>query len=105
MNTMREAIHEYVELRCSLGFKMVHVEQTLLQFATFLEERRATYITQELALAWAQKRVRTCRWSARGENHAVRPWLNPPVPCSKPGCANHRREIMMCCFPASAGSD
>ena len=54
MNTISEAVHEYVALRRSLGFKLIAAKHYLLQFATFLEEQQATYITQELALAWAQ---------------------------------------------------
>lgn len=67
MNTITEAVYEYVDLRRSLGFKLVHVDQLLLQFATFLEQQGATYITQELALAWAQQptNVQRSKWAER----------------------------------------
>ena len=65
MNTIREAVHEYVDLRRSLGFKLVDTEQRLLQFATFLEEQQAAHITQELALAWARQpaNVQPSKWA------------------------------------------
>lgn len=67
MNTIREAVHEYVRLRRSLGFKLAYTEQTLLQFAGFLEERGASHITQELALSWAQRpsNVQPSKWAER----------------------------------------
>ena len=67
MNTISEAVHEYVDLRRSLGFKLVGIKQTLLQFAVFLEEQQAAHITQELALAWAQQpaNVQPSKWAQR----------------------------------------
>ncbi len=67
MNTIREAVHEYLALRRSLGFKLVDMEYWLLQFAAFLEERKVAYITQELALAWAQQpaNVQPYKWAQR----------------------------------------
>ena len=67
MNTIREAVHEYLDLRRSLGFKLVDMEYWLLPFAAFLEEREAAYITEELALAWAQQptNVQPYKWAQR----------------------------------------
>ncbi len=55
MNNLREGIADYLELRRSLGFKLKKDERLLLDFAQFMERRRATRITSKLALAWAQR--------------------------------------------------
>jgi integrase/recombinase XerD len=55
MNTLREALGEYLAMRRSLGFKLEAVGNRLLNFVTFMEGHRAAYITQALALAWAQQ--------------------------------------------------
>src|SRR6266516_2738692 len=54
MKTLREAVHEYLSLRRSLGFKLREDGARLLDFVTFMEQRKASYITNELALSWAQ---------------------------------------------------
>ncbi len=55
MTTLRQAIQEYVRMRRDLGFKLHEAGKALLDFATFMERHRAAYITQALALAWAQE--------------------------------------------------
>ena len=55
MNNLRDGIIDYLELRRSLGFKLKKDERLLLDFAEFMERRRATWITSRLALAWAQQ--------------------------------------------------
>ena len=57
MNTLREAIHEYIDMRRNLGFKLNSTRRALLAFATFMEQKQAPFITVELALAWAQQPV------------------------------------------------
>ncbi len=42
MNKLREAVHEYLNLRRGLGFKMQEAGKGLLDFATFMEQNRAT---------------------------------------------------------------
>jgi len=54
MNTLREAVQEYLSMRRSLGFKLREDGRRLLDFVAFMEQRKAPYITHELALAWAQ---------------------------------------------------
>lgn len=49
MNTLREALHEYLTMRRSLGFRLHRVAPRLLDFVTFMEQRRASYITVPLA--------------------------------------------------------
>jgi len=67
MNTLREAVHDYVEMRQSLGFKLSDAERRLLKFVAFLEERHASHITVALALQWAQENplARPAEWARR----------------------------------------
>jgi len=53
MKPLRKAIENYVTLRRSLGFKLKDMAPDLLDFATFLEQKAAPYITTELAMEWA----------------------------------------------------
>ena len=55
MSTLREAVGEYLEMRHGLGFKLQEAGKGLIDFITFLEQHSANYITQELALVWAQQ--------------------------------------------------
>jgi len=67
MNTLRHAVKEYVALRRSLGFKLREAGNSLDAFVTFLEERHASYITQQLAVEWAQQPAQTqpAHWARR----------------------------------------
>jgi integrase len=55
MTTLRQAVQEYVRMRRDLGFKLHEAGKGLLDFVTFMEQHRASSITQALALAWAQQ--------------------------------------------------
>lgn len=55
MNTLRQAVQEYLRMRRDLGFKLHEAGKGLLDFATFMQQHRASYITRALALAWAQQ--------------------------------------------------
>ena len=44
MTTLRQAVQEYVRMRRNLGFKLHEAGKGLLDFITFMEQRRATYI-------------------------------------------------------------
>jgi integrase len=55
MKPLREAIEEYITLRRTLGFKLRDMADDLREFAGFLEEKAAPYITTELALEWAMQ--------------------------------------------------
>ena len=55
MNTLREAVHDYIDMRRSLEFTMNGARRRLLAFVAFMEQRRAPFITVELAFAWAQQ--------------------------------------------------
>ena len=67
MNTLREAVHEYIDMRRNLGFKMNDTLRGLLAFVTFMEQKQASFITVELALAWAQQpvNVQPAHWARR----------------------------------------
>lgn len=67
MNTLREALQEYLVLRRSLGYKMHDAGLLLPRFISFMEERRAQYITARLALEWVQqaKTVQPAEWARR----------------------------------------
>jgi len=54
MNSLREAVDEYVRLRRNLGFKLHETGKALHDFVGYMERNRASYITQRLALDWAQ---------------------------------------------------
>jgi integrase len=47
VNTLREAINEYVLLRRDLGFKLVNTQRWLCDFASFMEDQGALFITTE----------------------------------------------------------
>jgi integrase/recombinase XerD len=67
MNTLRQAVHEYLSMRRNLGFKLREAGKGLFDFVTFMEQHRAPYITQALALAWAQQpvNVQPAHWAQR----------------------------------------
>lgn len=54
-------------MRRDLGFKLHDTGKGLLDFAAFMKRRRASYITQALALAWAQQpaNVQPAHWAQR----------------------------------------
>lgn len=55
MNSLRKAVKEYLKMRRDLGFKLVEAGKVLPDFVSFLEQHGKSYITQSLALSWAQK--------------------------------------------------
>jgi integrase len=67
MNTLRQSIRDYLNMRRSLGFKLEDAGKGLNDFAAFMGKQRAAYLTQRLALAWAQqpKHVQPSEWARR----------------------------------------
>lgn len=67
MTPLRQAVHEYVRMRRALGFKLHELGKGLLEFVRFMDQHRASYITQALALAWAQQPSHTqpAHWARR----------------------------------------
>jgi integrase len=64
---LRQAVEEYLNMRRALGFKLQEAGKGLLDFVTFMEKHRASYITSTLALAWAQQphNVQPAHWAQR----------------------------------------
>lgn len=67
MNTLREALRDYLELRRGLGFKLHDAGLQLPRFVSFLEQRGERRITSRLALEWAQQSstVQPAEWARR----------------------------------------
>jgi len=67
MTTLRAAVQEYLTLRRGLGFKLHDAGKGLLAFVTFMEQHRASHITTQLALTWAQQpaTVQPTEWARR----------------------------------------
>ena len=53
MSALAQGIRDYLELRQGLGFKLSDTARYLPNFARFLDEQGASYITTPLAIRWA----------------------------------------------------
>jgi integrase len=67
VTSWRKRVEEYVELRRSLGFKLLEAKVALIKFSSFLQEHHAASITISLAMEWAQqdKTARPAEWARR----------------------------------------
>lgn len=67
MNSLREALADYLQLRRELGFKLEDAGLQLPRFVSFVEAQGSTIITTRLALAWAQHStsVQPNEWARR----------------------------------------
>jgi integrase/recombinase XerD len=67
MTTLRTAVQDYLAMRRGLGFKLRDAGAGLLKFVSFMERNRASHITTDLALEWAQKpkSVLPMEWARR----------------------------------------
>ncbi|MHB8580514.1 MAG: tyrosine-type recombinase/integrase [Ignavibacteriaceae bacterium] len=67
MISLRDAIEQYVILRRDLGFKLNGAHYVLREFAGFMEDHAAPYITCDLALQWAMlpQQVQSSYWAQR----------------------------------------
>jgi len=54
MTALGEHVADYLALRRSLGFKLVHEGHILPQFAAYLESAGSSRITTDLAITWAR---------------------------------------------------
>src|SRR5665811_1123784 len=52
MKPLRQAIDDSIRLRRSLGFKLRDMADDLRDFAAFLEQKAAPFVTTELAMEW-----------------------------------------------------
>ena len=58
MNTLRNAVDEYLEMRRALGYQLREAGVVLPAFVSFLEHHGESHITTKLALEWSQLRQR-----------------------------------------------
>jgi integrase len=67
MTRLRKAVHEYIEMRRRLGFKLHDAQIGLLKFVSFLGQHNASHITIALAMQWAQENpsARPFEWARR----------------------------------------
>lgn len=67
MNRLRKNLESYLTVRRALGYKLRRYEITLGKFVSFLEKKRARYITSKLALEWARQpsSARPNSWAGR----------------------------------------
>lgn len=67
MNSLREAVRDYLSMRRGLGFQLREAGKALPDFVSFLEKHNARHITRELALAWAQQpsKAQPAEWARR----------------------------------------
>ena len=57
MKDLRHALENYLTMRRGLGFKLEETETQLAKFVLFMRKKRATFITNSLALEWAQQSI------------------------------------------------
>ena len=108
----RKKVEDYVELRRSLGFKLLDARNGLIQFASFLEQNRETHITIALAMKWAQQDKK--RVPPNGPSgsvsfavlHATGVLMIPELRCRHPGCCliGRRGRIRTCTATRRSGN-
>ena len=66
MSTLAAALHDYLALRRSLGYKLQRAGRVLATFVAHLEHAGSDHVTIELALAWATSSTTAGpRWQAQ----------------------------------------
>jgi len=67
MSEIRQGVRDYLTLRRSLGFKLIHHEKLLNDFVSFFEERGSPHIAAREAMKWARKpeRAQPPCWARR----------------------------------------
>jgi integrase len=67
MSPLRQAVEQYLQLRRNLGFQLRVPGRLLHSFAAFAEQEKATHLTVDLALRWAQQpaSARPTTWAVR----------------------------------------
>ncbi|MGH8239808.1 MAG: tyrosine-type recombinase/integrase [Steroidobacteraceae bacterium] len=65
--SLREQMRDYLAMRRGLGFRLVEAECHLKSFCAFMQEKRQTIVTAQLALQWATvpASARPTSWAAR----------------------------------------
>ena len=70
MTGLRPLLRQYLQIRRALGYKLERAGRLLPDFVTFVSRARASFITTELAVAWATQPPRGAPWWA-GERLSV----------------------------------
>jgi integrase/recombinase XerD len=67
MSSLRQSLHEYLELRQAMGCKLQNACTLLPQFVACLEDQGATFITTDEAVRWATQpqHVQPAEWARR----------------------------------------
>ena len=67
MNSLQEALDDYLSIRRSVGFKLRETEHMLRDYVAYLDRREATTTTTDLALTWAKQPINVAphRWHQR----------------------------------------
>jgi integrase/recombinase XerD len=67
MSALRQALDDYLALRCAMGFKLHEARRLLPQFVAFLERQGAASITTDRAVRWATqpRHVQPAEWARR----------------------------------------
>src|SRR5215813_9252938 len=66
MNTLHQALQDYLAMRHALGFQLSNAGPALSDFVSFLQRKRISHITVRMALKWAQKPgVQPVTWAHR----------------------------------------
>jgi integrase/recombinase XerD len=62
MKKLLQAVHDYLFVRRTLGYKLEREGTLLPEFVRFLKRHDASFITVDLALAWATERPASPNW-------------------------------------------
>lgn len=67
MKSLKHAVREYINYRCGLGFTLTHDKLILERFVSYMANKRATYVTSDLAIAFATLNPHASRvsWAVR----------------------------------------
>lgn len=67
MNTLRQAVDEYLALRQAMGFKLYEESRLLPRYIDFLEDQGEVFITTDLAVRWATecRAAQPAEWARR----------------------------------------
>lgn len=67
MNTLRQALDEYLALRQAMGFKLVDESRLLPRYIDFIEAQGEVFITTDLAVRWATqcRAAQPAEWARR----------------------------------------
>jgi integrase len=67
MNTLRQAVDDYLALRQAMGFKLHEESRLLPRYIDFLEDQGEVFITTDLAVRWATqcRAAQPAEWAKR----------------------------------------